>query len=142
MESKEEEINTLKIENQELKDKLIEKEKIITNTAGKDQLEILKNLVKNGGRTRIQFQTLLREIPFEERGKVELMSIDQKNSSIHIYNELSNKIDEIKTTLKFPMHLSYINLPPYLYISGGKVNGKDSTSVQKIQRIDQNEFSM
>ena len=131
-------------QNEEIKEEEIKenKEKIITNTAGKDQLEILKNLVKNGGRTRIQFQTLLREIPFEERGKVELMSIDQKNSSIHIYNELSNKIDEIKTTLKFPMHLSYINLPPYLYISGGKVNGKDSTSVQKIQRIDQNEFSM
>ena len=41
------------------------------------------------------------------------MSINQKNSSIHIYNELSNKIDEIKTTLKFLMHLSYNNLPNY-----------------------------
>ena len=118
------------------------KEQIIANTNGKDQLEILKNLVKIGGRSRYQFQTLLREIPFEERGKVEIMSIDQKNSSIHIYNELSNKIEEIKTTIKFPMHLSYINLPPYLYISGGKVNGKDSTSLQKIQRIGQNDFNV
>ena len=118
------------------------KEQIITNTNDKDKLEILRNLVKNGGRTKYQFQTLLREIPFEERGKVEIMSIDQKNSSIHIYNELSNKIEEIKTSIKFPLHLSYINLPPYLYISGGKVNGKDSTSVQKIQRIDQNDFNI
>ena len=118
------------------------KEQVITNANGANKLEILKNLVKSGGRARYQFQTLLREIPFQERGKVELMSVDQKNGSIHIYNELSNKIEEIKTSIKFPMHLSYINLPPYLYISGGKVNGKDSTSVQKIQRVDQNDFNI
>ena len=76
------------------------------------------------------------------RGKIELMAIDNKNTSIHIYNELLNKIEEIKVNIKFPLHLSYINISPYLYISGGKVNGKDSTSIQRIQRIGQNDFQI
>ena len=114
----------------------------LPNTTGKDKLEILCNIVKSGGRNRFSFQSLFNELSWEERGKVELMAVDQKKSSLHIYNELSNKIEEVKTNIKFPLQLSYINLPPYLYISGGKVNGKDSTSVQRIQRTGQNNFKI
>ena len=129
-----------KVQKEEIKEE--NKQSILANTKGKDKLEIIRNLIKNGSRNKSQFQNLINELPWEERGKVELMSIDHKNCSIHIYNEFSNKIDEIKTDLKLPMHSSYINLPPYLYLSGGKVNGKDSTSLQKIQRIDQNNFKV
>ena len=111
------------------------------NTNENDKLTALRDMVKNGRRKHNQFQVLLRELPWEDRGKVELMAVDNKNASIHIYNVLSNKIEEIKTSIRFPMHLSYINIPPYLYISGGKVNGKDSTSLQRIQRIGQNDFN-
>ena len=128
----------------EQKEEKIEESKpiILTNINGKDKLEIIRNLIKNGSKNKLQLQNLLSEIPWEERGKVELMSIDHKNSSIHIYNEFLNKIEEIKTNLKIPMHSNYINLPPYLYLSGGKVNGKDSASVQRIQRIGQNNFKV
>ena len=70
------------------------------------------------------------------------MAVDSKNASLHIYNIFTNKIEEVKTTIKFPMHLSYINIPPYLYISGGKVNGKDSTLLQRLHRTDQAEFKV
>ena len=119
------------------------KEQIISNSNEKDQLEVLRDLVRAGERSKYSFQNLLREVPWEERGKVELMAVDNRNNSVHIFNELSNKIEEIKVTnMRFPLHLSYINLPPYLYISGGKVNGKDSTSIQRIQRIGQNDFKI
>ena len=65
---------------------------------------------------------------------MELIAANQKNSSLHIYNELTNKVEEIKVDFKLAMHLSYINIPPYLYISGGKVNGKDITSIKRISR--------
>ena len=101
---------------------------IVINPNEKDRLKILCSIIKKGGRNRLGFQTLFNELTWEERGKVEIMAINHKNNSVHIYNELSNKIEEVKVNTKFPLHLSYINLPPYLYISGGKVNGKDSTS--------------
>ena len=112
------------------------------NNNEKDKLLIIRNLIKSSGRKKNQIQSLLREVPWEERGKVELMAIDHKKGSLHIYNEFSNKIEEIKTSIKFPMHTSYINIPPYLYISGGKVNGKDTTLLQRIQRTGQNEFKI
>jgi hypothetical protein len=107
---------------------------------GKDKLKILCNIVKSGGRNGANFKTLFNELTWEQRGKVEIMAVDQKKGSLHIYNELLNKIEEIKTDIKFPLQSSYINLPPYLYISGGKVNGKDSVSLQRIQRTGHNSF--
>ena len=140
-EKKKEEIEEVK-EIKEVKEKE-SKEEIISNSNGKDKLETLRNLIRSGGRSTYQFQSLLREIPWEERGKVEIMAVDNKSNSLHIYNSLTNKFEEIKVNnTKFPIHLSYINIPPYLYISGGKVNGKDSTSIQKIQRIGQNDFKI
>ena len=86
----------------------------------------------------MQFQEALNQLSWESRGKIELIAVDQKNSSLKIYNELTEKFEEIKVDFKLALHLSYINLPPYLYISGGKVNGKDITSVQKITRTGKN----
>ena len=95
---------------------------IVTNQNEKDRLKTLCYIIKKGGRNKIGFQTLFNELNQEERCKVEIMAINHKNNSVHIYNELSNKIEEVKINSKFPLHLSYINLPPYLYISGGKIN--------------------
>ena len=108
---------------------------------GKDKLMILCNIAKSGGRNRNNFQTLFNELTWEQKGKVEIMAVDQKKSTLHIYNNLSNKIEEIKTIIQFPLQLSYINLPPYLYISGGKVNGKDSTSLIRIKRKGNSTFA-
>ena len=125
---------------EEIKEEL--KENIIKNSSGKDKLEILRNLVKSYGRNKYQLQTLLKELSWEDRGKVEIMAIDPKTSSVHIYNQFSNNIEEIKTNIKFPIHLSYINIAPCLYISGGKVNGKDSDSLQRVRRIGENDFQV
>ena len=113
---------------------------IVINPNEKDRLKTLCSIIKKGGRNKLGFQTLFNELTWEERGKVEIMAVNNKNNSVHIYNELSNKIEEVKINTKLPLHLSYINLPPYLYISGGKVNGKDTTSVKRLQRIGQNEI--
>ena len=77
------------------------------NNNEKDKLLIIRNLIKSSGRKKNQIQSLLREVPWEERGKVELMAIDHKKGSLHIYNEFSNKIEEIKTNIKFHILLHY-----------------------------------
>jgi hypothetical protein len=102
------------------------------------KLQELCKLAKAGKKNTLQFQEALNQLSWESRGKIELMAVDQKNSCLKIYNELTEKFEEIKVDFKLALHLSYINLPPYLYISGGKVNGKDITSVQKITRTGKN----
>lgn len=95
-------------------------------------------MAKLGRRTTYDFQEGFKSLSWESRAKLEIYAIDQKNSSLKIYNELTEKIEEIKTEFKLPLHLSYINLPPYLYISGGKLNGKDVSSIKRIIRTGQN----
>ena len=126
----------------EYKEQIIQPNTNNNNNENEQLLEEIKNLVKSGGRKKNQFQALFRTLSWEDRGKVELMAVDSKNASLHIYNIFTNKIEEVKTTIKFPMHLSYINIPPYLYISGGKVNGKDSTLLQRLHRTDQAELKV
>jgi hypothetical protein len=102
------------------------------------KLEALVKLAKAGKKNSTEFQEGLKQLSWTSRGKIELMAVDQKNSALKIYNALTEKIDEIKIDFKLPLHLCYINLPPYLYISGGKVNGKDITSIKKISRTGKN----
>ena len=98
----------------------------------------LCELVKSGKRNTEEFNKKFDQISWESKGKIELFAVDPKNNSLKIYNYLTEKIDEIKLDSKLPLHLSYINLPPYLYISGGKSNGKDITSIQRIIRTGKN----
>ena len=102
------------------------------------KLQELCKLAKSGKKNSFEFQDILKQLSWESRGKIEIMALCPKSSSLKIYNELSDKIDEIKIDFKLPMHLCYINIPPYFYISGGKVNGKDITSIKRIIRTGQN----
>ena len=116
-----------------------QKEKTKLNQEDSDikLLELCK-MAKLGKRTTNDFQEGFKNLSWESRAKLEIFAVDQKNSSLKIYNELIGKIEEIKIDFKLPIHLSYINIPPYLYISGGKLNGKDLSSVKKINRTGQN----
>ena len=115
-----------------------EEDKNVSNEEVDKKLKELCNLARSGKKNSFEFQDILKNLPWPTRGKVELIAVNQKNSSLHIYNELTNKVEEIKVDFKLAMHLSYINIPPYLYISGGKVNGKDITSIKRISRTGQN----
>ena len=115
-----------------------EKEKPNLNKVDNDNILLdLCKLVKLGKRTSNEFQEGFKNLSWETRAKLEIFAVDQRNSSLKIYNELTDKIEDIKTDFKLPIHLSYVNLPPYLYISGGKLNGKDLTSVKRIIRTGQ-----
>ena len=116
-----------------------QKEKTKLNQEDSDikLLELCK-MAKLGKRTTNDFQEGFKNLSWESRAKLEIFAVDQKNSSLKIYNDLIGKIEEIKIDFKLPIHLSYINIPPYLYISGGKLNGKDLSSVKKINRTGQN----
>ena len=123
------------------KNKINQKEEEVKKTSNEEidkKLQELCNLARAGKKNSFEFQDLLKNLPWSTRGKIELFAVNQKNGSLHIYNELTNKIEEIKVDFKLALHLSYINIPPYLYISGGKVNGKDITNIQKITRTGQN----
>ena len=112
------------------------------NPLYKGKFDILKNLAKSGGKKKSDIQKILKELPWEERGKVELMAVNNKNNSVNVYNLYLNNIEEVKTKYKFPLHASFVNIPPYLYVSGGKANGKDSNLVLRIQRIEGNHFKL
>lgn len=53
-----------------------------------------------------------------------------------------NKIEEVKIATKFPMYHSFLNLNGVIYLSGGKINGKDSNLVQKISRTGEKSFQI
>ena len=115
-----------------------EKEKPNLNKVDNDNIILdLCKLVKLGKRTSNEFQEGFKNLSWETRAKLEIYAVDQRNNSLKIYNALTDKIEDIKADFKLPIHLSYINLPPYLYISGGKLNGKDLTSVKRIIRTGQ-----
>ena len=125
---------------QKEKNKTIQKEEKpnLNKEDSDNKLLELCRMAKLGRRTTYDFQEGFKSLSWESRAKLEIYAIDQKNSSLKIYNELTEKIEEIKTEFKLPLHLSYINLPPYLYISGGKLNGKDVSSIKRIIRTGQN----
>ena len=107
-----------------------------------EKLQELCQLVKAGKKNSKEFKNIFDQLPWESRGKIELFAVDQKNNSLKIYNELTEKIEEIKLDFKLAMQLSYINLPPYLYLSGGKINGKDINSIQRIIRTGKNSVKL
>ena len=81
------------------------------------------------------------QLSWEEKNKLQITALGQGNYTVNIFNILTNQIEEIKSNIKFPLHYSYINLSPYIYISGGKIDGKDSKEVSRLIRTGENTFN-
>ena len=116
--------------------------KTYSNLKGPEKFNTLINLIKSGDRESTKFQAIFNELTWEERGNIEIMGINERKNTIHIYNQYLNNIEEVKLPEKIPQHGSYINIPPYLYFSGGKSMGKDLNDLKKITRIGENEIKI
>lgn len=99
--------------------------------------ELCKIAQSNQNKVQREFLIQYNDLSWQEKNTTQIIAINQSNSTCYIYNILTNKIEEIKTNIKFPMHFSYINLPPFVYISGGK----ESKDISKLYRTGENSFS-
>lgn len=91
---------------------------------------------------KIQKINDISELTWEERNKIEMISIGYNTHSTFIYNPLSNEVKEVEfSQFKFPTFHCFINLLPWVYISGGKdSSSKDLNNFYKIRRTDQKSF--
>ena len=104
-------------------------------------VELCKMAQSNENKLKREFLIQYNELSLEEKNTTQIIAINQSNSSCYVFNVLTNKIEEIKTNIKFPMHLSYINLPPNVYISGGKSEKENSKDISILKRTGENSFS-
>jgi hypothetical protein len=77
----------------------------------------------------------------EEIYKIEMTSIGYNCKSVFIYNPLTEHVSEIEFPhFKFPAFHTFINIRPYIYISGGKEANKDLNVFYKIKRTGEKTF--
>jgi hypothetical protein len=86
----------------------------------------------------------ISDLTWEERNKIEMISIGYNTHSTFIYNPLNNEVKEIEfSQFKFPAFHSFLNLLPWIYISGGKdYSSKDLNNFYKIRRNDIKSFEL
>jgi hypothetical protein len=86
----------------------------------------------------------ISDLTWEERNKIEMISIGYNTHSTFIYNPLNNEVKEIEfSQFKFPAFHSFLNLLPWIYISGGKdYSSKDLNNFYKIRRNEIKSFEL
>ena len=89
-------------------------------------------------------QLLDQIFKWEERNQLELMSIGHNIKTIFIYNPIVDRIKEIEFTHKFPTFHSYLNILPWVYISGGKdfETNQENNNFFKIRRDSEKSFEL
>ena len=89
---------------------------------------------------------ILSSISYPERNFLEIFALGQNCRTSFIFNPYFKKVEEIENNFpfKFPTSHSFLNIQPYVYISGGKnidsSSGNDLNLFQKIQRSDDKNF--
>ncbi|MCQ2818067.1 MAG: hypothetical protein MJ252_12445 [archaeon] len=88
----------------------------------------------------------LEKLSWPERNLIEIYSIGQNCKSIFAFNPFYTDAEEIEVDfdVKFPSFHSYINVSPYVYLSGGKYEEESSPSsirFYRYRRIDKKQFS-
>ena len=118
--------------------KIIFEEPKIPAPKNKDSLEKLKKLydiVKSGGRNNEEFNKLFNSLTWEEKNYIEIIGLKSSDFKVFVYNQISDKIENFDTRIKFPSHQSYINVLPYVYFSGGKVENKPISLIRRLRKI-------
>ena len=154
--SKQKEVQNLenKKENEEQKDKDIPKEEEekeivveepkIPAPKNKESIEKLKklyNIIKEGGKNKEEYNGLFNSLTWEEKNYIEIIGLKSSDSIAFVYNQISDTIENLETKLKFPSHQSYINVHPYVYLSGGKESNKPISLIRRLRKIN-NKFKI
>ena len=81
-------------------------------------------------------------LTWEERGLTEFILFPQNSNYIYIYNIFLENKQKIDLDFKTPFNFSYINIPPYVYLSGGlNLKYKELSLIYRFRRINKNEIS-
>ena len=124
---------------QEIKDnKLIEEPKIPApqNKESIEKIKKLNNLINSeGGRNSKEYKDLFSSLTWEEKNYIEIIGLKSSESKVYVYNQISDSIECMDSEIKFPSHHSYVNVPPYVYFSGGKVDNKPITLIRRLRKI-------
>ena len=82
-------------------------------------------------------------LKWDERNLTEFLFFNQNSTIIYAYNVFLKIREKIEIDFRTPLNFSYLNIPPYVFLSGGKdLTFKDLYSVYRIRRLNQNEVSI
>ncbi|MCQ2818445.1 MAG: hypothetical protein MJ252_14350 [archaeon] len=106
--------------------------------------EISKHIDKGSSIEKIDAS--LETLSWPERNLIEVYSIGQNCKSIFAFNPFYSEPEEIEVEFetKFPSFHSYINVSPYVYLSGGKYeeeSAPSSPNFYRFRRTDKKYFS-
>ena len=93
-------------------------------------------MVENGKNNKEEFNNLFNSLTWEEKNYIEIIGLKLSDSNAIVYNQITGKIETFDTKIKFPSHQSYINVLPYVYMSGGKVDNKPIKLIRRLRKID------
>ncbi len=93
----------------------------------KNEIPNTINLIKEKLSQNEEINTILSEIPWEQRNFLELIVLGENNQKIYVFNPFIGKVEkiEIENNFTFPFHCTYINVFPYIYLTGGQEDEED-----------------
>ncbi len=102
----------------------------------KNEIPNTINSIKEQIEQKKDIDLILSEIPWNQRNLLEIISLGQKSQKFYVFNPFKGKIEEIEieNNFTFPIYNSYINILPYIYLSGGKDEGHDLNGFYALRR--------
>ena len=102
----------------------------------KNEIPNTINSIKEQLEQKKDIDLILSELPWNKRNLLEIISLGQKSQKFYVYNPFKGKIEEIEieNNFTFPIYNSYINILPYIYLSGGKEEGHDLNGFYALRR--------
>ena len=85
---------------------------------------------------------LINQLTWEERGLTEFLLFPQNSNYIYVYNIFLEYKEKIDLDFNTPFNFSYLNIPPYVYLSGGlNLEYKELSLIYRFRRKDKFEIS-
>ena len=110
----------------------------------KDSLEKFNKIyeiIGKEGKDDKKFIELFNSLTWEEKNYIEIIGLKQSDSKVFVYNQILDKVDCFDVKIKFPSLQSYVNVPPYVYFSGGKIDNKPIALIRRLRKIN-NQFKI
>jgi hypothetical protein len=109
------------------------------NNESIEKVRKLYNIINSNGRNNKDYKDLFDSLTWEEKNYIEIIGLKSSDTIAFVFNQISNTIENIDTKFRFPTHQSYINVLPYVYFSGGKLDNKLVSQIRRLRKIN-NDF--
>ena len=102
----------------------------------KDELPNTIKSIKEQLNEKKDINEIMKGIPWNQRNLLELIALGQNNQKFYVFNPFIGKVEvfELDNNFTFPLFNTYINVLPYIYLSGGKEENKDLNSFYALKR--------